>query len=108
MVWGAEPLFPKSTILMDSGGCLDFLSTVSKKGRKREVEGEYQPGGLSSPKFPGAVYIPLSFHSPTSLHGEETEVGRLKRGILVQEPTLFCCVTQGKANDLFMLQFPLL
>lgn len=62
-----------------------------------------------SPKFPEAVHIPLSsFHNPISLHGEERGVKKLKRFILVQVSSLSCQVTQGKANDFFVPQYPLL
>lgn len=65
--------------------------------------------GISSPKFPGAVYIPLSsFHNPNSFHGEEIGVEKLKRIILAQVSTLSCQVSQEKENYLFVPQFPLL
>lgn len=108
MLWGAEPLFPKSSFVRDSGGYLDF----SFHSFKEEEGGGNKVSALGvsfSPKFPGAVYILLSsFHNPISLHGEEIGVEKLKIIILVQVSALSCQVSQEKANDLFVPQFPLL
>lgn len=69
---GSRVLVPKSNVVRDAGGLLDFLSTVS--GRNRAVEVEYQPDALSFSLE--EVYITLSsFHSPNpSLHGEKKGV----------------------------------
>lgn len=87
---GRRVFVPKSKVMRDSGGLLDFLSTVS--GRKREVEVEYQPEALSFSLEEACITL-SSFHSPNpSLHAEKIGVEKFKRGIQFQATTLFCCV----------------
>lgn len=95
MVWEGEHLVSQVQHCEGLRWLLGFSLHSFKKGRKRKVEVKCQPEALSfSLKFPRAVHIPVSsFHSPTSLHREERGVERLNRGILVQAPTLSCCVT---------------